>query len=86
MIDSINTSVSVSYLAQALESQKGFDTNSKIQKFSLPVIATLGDQVRAVGDRANPACIPCWTTCLAGPQAPICALLCAMMCMSPFSA
>jgi hypothetical protein len=86
MINPINTSASASYVVQALEPQKSSDTNTKTQKTSLPVIATLGNQARAVGDSANPACVPCWTVCLAGPQAPICAALCIAMCIPPFSA
>ena len=57
MINPTNTSASTSYLVQALEPQKSSDTNSKIQKSSLPIIATLGDQSRVVGDRAYGACI-----------------------------
>ncbi len=54
---------------------------------ALPIIASLGDQARIVGDDANPACIACWTACLAIPAcAPTAPLVCAAMCVPPFSA
>lgn len=56
MINPINTSASASYVVQALEPQKSFDTNSKIQKAALPIIATLGNQSKVSGDRAYAAC------------------------------
>ncbi len=57
-----------------------------IELTTLPIITTLGNQARNVGDRAAPACATCWAICLAGPQAPYCAALCAAMCCSPLLA
>ena len=60
------------------------DSNkSHVDNTALPIIASLGTQAKIMGDSAAPACGACWAACLAGPQAPFCAMLCAAMCVSP---
>ncbi|MEK7339775.1 MAG: hypothetical protein AABZ92_03580 [Verrucomicrobiota bacterium] len=83
MINPINTSAS--YAVQALELQKSSDTNSKIQKASLPIIATLGEQSKVSGDRAYAACYAaCVAASAAATLSPVGLVLCFNGCL-PFA-
>ncbi|HEV3270125.1 MAG TPA: hypothetical protein VGZ69_05710 [Candidatus Rhabdochlamydia sp.] len=85
MINPINTSASASYAVQASEPQKNSDTNSKVQKSSLPIIATLGEQSKVSGDRAYAACYAaCVAASAAATLSPVGIALCFNGCL-PFA-
>jgi hypothetical protein len=83
MVHAIKASSS-SILARTESQENGNEV--RVKTTSLPVIENLGNQAKTVGDHAAPACGPCWVACLAGPQAPFCAAICAAMCFSPLAA
>ena len=83
MINPINTSTS--YVVQSLGLQKSSDTSSKVQKTSLPIISTLGDQSKVSGDRAYAACYAsCVAASAAATLSPIGLVICFQGCL-PFA-
>lgn len=61
MIHQINSSTASYAFMKASDFRTATATQSQIKEASLPVIATLGNQARMVGDGTNPASVARWT-------------------------
>ena len=80
MIYSVNLSP-ISYATKAYEPRNASGKESQIETAALPIITTLGDQAKAVGDHAYAACIAgCNAALAAATLSPVGIVICFSAC------